>query len=71
MWPTPTPMPVQTPQFNLNIDAEQFGQDFAGNMIQGWNFFNAQPFSDLVFIVLLLFVIIGGALLIRSRLENI
>lgn len=68
-WVTPTPIPVQTPQFDLNIDPEQFGQDFAGNIIQGWNYFNAQTFSDLVFFVLLVMIVIIGIVIIRNRLE--
>lgn len=70
MWPTPTPIPVSTPQFDLHLNAEQFGQDFAGNIVQGWNYFNAQSFSDVVFVVSLIMLIIIGIVVIRARLES-
>jgi len=71
MFPTPTPIPIGTPQYLTNVDVAQFGQDMATGVIQGWNFFNTQSFSDLVFVMLLILVIILGALSIRKQLEKV
>lgn len=70
MWPTPTPMPVQTPQFMPDIDAQQLGQDIAMGTIQGWNFFNSQSFSDVVWVILLLMTIVVGILSLKAHLES-
>lgn len=71
MWPTPTPIPVQTPQFVPNIDGAQMGQTMASGMIQGWNFFNSQSFSDIVFLIILIILIIAGMISIRAHLEKV
>ncbi|HSS99929.1 MAG TPA: hypothetical protein VLK33_23000 [Terriglobales bacterium] len=71
MFPTPTPIAIGTPQYLTNVDVNQFGQDMATGMIQGWNFFNTQSFSDLVWIMLLILIVIVGIISIRKHLEAV
>lgn len=71
MWPTPTPIAIGTPQFNPNIDGVQMGHDMASGMIQGWNLFNSNSFSDVVFVILIIIAVVVGIVSIRARLENV
>lgn len=71
MWPTPTPIAVQTPQFVPSIDGAQMAQTMASGLIQGWNFFNGQSISDVVFVIVLIILIIAGLISIRAHLENV
>lgn len=71
MWPTPTPLPpMPTPEYLGGFNVDQFGQDMATGVVQGWNFFDAQPFAGLVWFVLLGLVILFGILSIRHRLAS-
>lgn len=71
MWPTPTPLPpLPTPEFLNNVDVEQFGQDIAMGVVQGFNFFDAQPFAALVWFIVLGLIILFGLMSIRKRLED-
>lgn len=70
MWPTPTPMPTQPPPELLNIDVEQVGQDFTMGIVQGWNWLDSQPFTDVVWFIVLALVIVLGLISIRNRLQQ-
>ena len=71
MWPTPTPIAIGTPQFALPVDGAQLAQTVASGMIQGWNVFNSQSFSDVIFVIILIIAIIVGMISIRAHLENL
>lgn len=71
MFPTPTPIPIGTPQYLNNVDVAQFAKDTASGVIQGWNFFNGQSFSDFVFVALLLMIVIIGIMSIKKHLEAV
>ncbi len=71
MWPTPTPIPIGTPAIALPIDADQMMRDFGGNIVQGWNLFDASPVATVVFIGILLLLIFLGFMSIRSHLESL
>jgi hypothetical protein len=71
MFPTPTPIAIGTPQYLNNVDINQFGQDMATGVVQGWNFFNTQSFSDFVFVALLIIIVIIGVVTIRKHLEAV
>lgn len=71
MWPTPTPIPVSTPSGLSVPDVSGLGQTIGTGVVQGWNYFNSQSFSDLVWIVCLILVIVLGIISIRSHLESL
>lgn len=71
MWPTPTPIPIGTPVVSLPFDPAQVVGDFSGNIIQGWNLFDASTLATVFFIGLLLVIIFVGFMSIRAHLENL
>jgi hypothetical protein len=71
MWPTPTPIPIQTPTYFDGIDAVQFGQDMASGMVQGFNVFDAQVFAGVIWFILLALLIIAGIISIRRHLDTL
>ncbi|MCA0453416.1 MAG: hypothetical protein LCI00_05535 [Chloroflexi bacterium] len=71
MWPTPTPIPIGTPSFNVPIDPEQVSGQFLDNIIQGWNTFDSLPISTIFFIVLLLLIVFVGLWSIKAHLEKL
>ncbi len=71
MFPTPTPFPTPASTPFINIDAQQFGQSFAMDMVQGWNIFDGQTIAGLIWFILLAFIIIGGLMSIRKHLESL
>jgi hypothetical protein len=73
MFPTPTPFPTpaSTPAFLANFDVQQFGQGFATDVVQGWNIFDAQTISGVIWFILLAFIIVGGLMSIRAHLEKL
>jgi hypothetical protein len=71
-WSTPTPLPpLPTPAYLSSFDAAGFGQNVAGGIVQGFNFFDAQPVAGLIWFVLLALVIIMGLLSLRNHIENL
>lgn len=72
MWPTPTPLPpMPTPELLGSLDLEGFTQDFTGGLVQGFNFFDAQPIAAVVWFVILALLILWGITSIRDHLENL
>jgi hypothetical protein len=71
MFPTPTPFAVQTPSYFDGIDVEQFGQNMATGMVQGFNVFDAQAFAGVIWFILLALLIIAGIISIRRHLDTL
>lgn len=71
MFPTPTPIPIQTPVVDIGVNIEQFGQDMASGVIQGFNLFDSQGFAGVIWFVLLGLLIIGGIVSIRKHLDTL
>lgn len=71
MGPTPTPFAIETPSYLAGFDVEQFGQDMASNMVQGFNTFDAQTFAGVIWFILLALLIIGGVVSIRNHLDSL
>jgi hypothetical protein len=61
---------MPTPEYLNNVDINQFGQNMATGIVQGWNFFDNQPFAALVWFLLLALIIIYGIMSIRHHLET-
>lgn len=71
MFPTPTPFAIETPSYLSGLDIEQFGQDMATGMVQGFNVFDAQGFAGVIWFILLALLIIGGIASIRRHLDSL
>jgi len=70
MWPTPTPLPTQ-PAPDLPFDPVEIGDNFAEGIIQGWNWFNAQPISTVIWIIVIATIIVFGLMSIKNHIESI
>lgn len=71
MWPTPTPIPISTPAFNIPIDPTEIGNNFSNWLLQGWQFFDSNPIATLIFFGLVVLVIYFGLSSIKAHLESL
>jgi hypothetical protein len=71
MWPTPTPIPpAGGPNLLDSLNIDSFGQNVTGGLVQGFNFFDAQPIAGVVWFIFLAFILLFGLMSIRHHLES-
>ena len=68
--PTPTPRPIYTPEFDLNLPDDSM-TTIAYETVQGWNSINATTNMFTIFQgLILLVIVVSGFLLIMRSLQK-